>query len=164
MIDDGVNRLPVVDDEQRLIGIITRADLVRAFVRSDAEVEQEIREDVLRRVMWIEPGVVGVEVAGGEVRLTGEVETKTDAEMIPRLVQRVPGVVGVLSKLRWREEDRARSSVLEQALVDRVANEFGPGGQAQLLHDVRPVRLGGAHRDVEHLRDLLVRVAESEEA
>ena len=113
MIDDGVNRLPVVDDEQRLIGIITRADLVRAFVRSDAEVEQEIREDVLRRVMWIEPGVVGVEVAGGEVRLTGEVDTKTDAEMLPRLVQRVPGVVGVLSKVRWREEDRARSSVLE---------------------------------------------------
>jgi CBS domain-containing protein len=109
MIDEGVNRLPVVDDEQRLIGIITRADLVRAFVRSDAEVEQEIREDVLRRVMWIEPGVVGVEVAGGEVRLTGEVDTKSDAEILPRLVQRVPGVVGVLSKVRWREEDRARS-------------------------------------------------------
>ena len=103
----------MVDDEQRLIGIITRADLVRAFVRSDVEVEREIREDVLRRVMWIEPGVVGVEVAGGEVRLTGEVDTKTDAEILPRLVQRVPGVVGVLSKVRWREEDRARSSVLE---------------------------------------------------
>jgi CBS domain-containing protein len=113
MIDDGVNRLPVVDDEQRLIGIITRADLVRAFVRSDAEVEQEIREDVLRRMMWIEPGVVGVEVAGGEVRLTGDVDTKTDAEILPRLVQRVPGVVAVLSKVRWRDEDRARSSVLK---------------------------------------------------
>ena len=113
MIEEGVNRLPVVDDERRLIGIVTRADLVRAFVRTDAEVEQEIREDVLRRMMWMEPGMVGVEVADGEVRLTGEVETKTDAEILPRLVQRVPGVVGVLSKVRWRDDERARPSVLK---------------------------------------------------
>jgi len=113
MIEARVNRLPVVDDERRLIGIVTRADLVRAFVRPDDELEREIREDVLRRAMWIEPGVVGVEVAGGEVRLTGEVETKTDAEILPRLVQRVPGVVGVLSKVSWREEGPARESVLK---------------------------------------------------
>jgi CBS domain-containing protein len=113
MIDEGVNRLPVVDDEQRLIGIVTRADFVRAFIRSDAEVEQEIREDVLRRAMWLDSGEVEVEVTGGEVRLGGNVDTKTDAEVLPRLVQRVPGVVGVLSKLRWRDEERARPSVLK---------------------------------------------------
>ena len=103
MIEEGVNRLPVVDDEERLIGIVTRADLVRAFVRSDDEVEQEIREDVIRRTLWIEPDTIQVEVEGGEVRLSGEVETKGDAELIPTFVQRVPGVVAVLSKLRWRE-------------------------------------------------------------
>ena len=113
MIEEGVNRLPVVDDEKHLIGIVTRADLVRAFVRSDAELEREIREDVLRRMMWMEPGMVSVEVADGEVRLTGEVETKTDAEILPRLVQRVPGVVGVLSKVRWRDDGRVRASVLK---------------------------------------------------
>jgi len=113
MIEEGVNRLPVVDDEKHLIGIVTRADLVRAFVRSDAELEREIREDVLRRMMWMEPGMVSVEVADGEVRLTGEVETKTDAEILPRLVQRVPGVVGVLSKVRWRDDERVRPSVLK---------------------------------------------------
>jgi CBS domain-containing protein len=113
MIEEGIKRLPVVDDERRLIGIVTRADLVRAFVRSDAEVEQEIREDVLHRTMWLEPGGVGVEVEGGEVRLTGEVETRVDAEILPRLVQRVPGVVGVLSKLRWRDDEPARRSVLQ---------------------------------------------------
>lgn len=108
MIDEGVNRLPVVDHEGRLVGIVTRADLVRAFVRSDAEIEHEIREDVIRQKLWLEPDAFQVEVVGGEVRLSGEVETRTDAEMIPTLVQRVPGVVAVLSKLRWREENGHR--------------------------------------------------------
>lgn len=109
MIEEGVNRLPVIDDEERLIGIITRADLVRAFVRSDAEVEQEIRDDVIRRTLWIEPDTIHIEVADGEVRLSGEVQTKSDAELIPAFVQRVPGVVGVLSKLRWRDENGHKS-------------------------------------------------------
>ncbi len=103
MIDEGVNRLPVIDDEERLIGIITRADLVRAFVRSDAEIQAEILEDVFRRTLWLEPDTLQIEVRGGEVRLSGEVETRTDAELIPTFVQRVPGVVSVLSKLRWRD-------------------------------------------------------------
>jgi CBS domain-containing protein len=105
MIEERVNRLPVVDEEDRLIGIITRADLVRAFVRSDAEIEGEIREDVIRRKLWLEPDLLRVEVVGGEVKLSGEVETRTDAEMLPVFVQRVPGVIAVLSKLRWREEN-----------------------------------------------------------
>jgi CBS domain-containing protein len=108
MIDEGVKRLPVVDDTGRLIGIVTRADLVRAFVRSDEEIAAEIREDVIRRALWIEPDTVQVVVEGGEVRLAGEVETKTDAEVIPGLVQRVPGVVSVLSKLRWHKENGHR--------------------------------------------------------
>jgi len=108
MIEEGVNRLPVIDDEDRLIGIITRADLVRAFVRSDAEIEREIRDDVIRRTLWLEPDMIQIEVTGGEVRLAGEVETKTDAELIPTFVQRVPGVVSVLSKLRWLDENGSR--------------------------------------------------------
>ena len=49
MCELGVNRLPVVKDE-RLVGIITRADLVRAFTRSDEDIAQEIREDVFERI------------------------------------------------------------------------------------------------------------------
>lgn len=105
MIEYGIKRLPVVDADGKLIGIVTRADLVRAFVRSDAEIEQEIRDDVIRRTLWIAPETVEVTVDHGEVRLTGEVETKADAELIPAFVQRVPGVVSVLSKLRWHEEN-----------------------------------------------------------
>ena len=102
MVSAHVNRLPVVDVDGRLIGIVTRADLVRAFVRSDEELAGEIREEVLRRTLWLDGEQVLVEVEDGEVFLTGEVETKSDAELIPTFVQRVPGVVSVLSKLRWR--------------------------------------------------------------
>jgi CBS domain-containing protein len=104
MIDERVNRLPVVDDAGKLIGIVTRADLVRAFVRSDEEIEKEIRDDVIRRTLWIAPDAVEVIVEDGNVRLAGQLETKADAELIPAFVQRVPGVVSVLSKLRWPEE------------------------------------------------------------
>jgi CBS domain-containing protein len=106
MIERGVKRLPVVDDAGNLVGIITRADLVRAFVRSDETIAQEIRDDVIRRSLWIEPDQVEVVVEAGEVRLAGEVETKAEAELVPEFVQRVPGVVSVLSKLTWRENGR----------------------------------------------------------
>ena len=108
MVDEAVNRLPVVDDDWKLIGIVTRADLVRAFVRSDEEIAKEIRDDVIRRTLWIAPDSVEVVVEHGEVRLAGEVETKADAELIPAFAQRVPGVVSVLSKLRWPEENGDR--------------------------------------------------------
>jgi len=112
MIEQGVKRLPVVDAEGMLVGIVTRADLVRAFVRSDEEIAQEIRDDVIRRTLWIAPETVEVAVERGEVRLTGEVETKADAELIPAFVQRVPGVVSVLSKLRWHQENGERGGRL----------------------------------------------------
>jgi CBS domain-containing protein len=101
MIDEGVNRLPVVH-EGTLAGILTRADIVRAFTRSDAELASEILDDILRRTFWAEPGSVTVTVTDGRVVLAGQVETETDAEMLPLLVSRVPGVVAVNADLRAR--------------------------------------------------------------
>jgi CBS domain-containing protein len=102
MLDENVNRLPVVDADGKLIGLLSRGDLVRAFVRSDEEILREIEDDVIRRVMWLNPGEVEVTVADGMVTLTGEVASEADADLLPTFARRVPGVVGVTSTLTHR--------------------------------------------------------------
>jgi CBS domain-containing protein len=102
MIERGVNRLPVVTQDGRLVGIVTRADLVRAFARPDAAIATEIQKDIVERVLWVEPSTIDILVREGEVRLGGELETSTDVEIFERLVERVPGVVSVHSTVTAR--------------------------------------------------------------
>jgi CBS domain-containing protein len=105
MVDLGINRLPVVDGGE-LVGIVARADLVRAFTRADAEIEREIRDDLIRKRFWIDPSAVVLRVVDGEVTLRGEVERRSLAELLASYVERVVGVVAVRSELTWREDDR----------------------------------------------------------
>lgn len=115
MLDEDVNRLPVVDNQGRLVGIVTRADLVRAFVRPDAQLEEEIREDVLTRALWAETtGTVNVAVDGGKVTLDGSIGTRTDAELVRSLVARVPGVIEVKSFINWSEDNKKRQPTPKQ--------------------------------------------------
>jgi CBS domain-containing protein len=110
MVTKRVNRLPVVDDDGRLVGIITRADLVRAFNRPDTEIEAEIRDQVLIRTMWIDPKVVELRVEDGDVVLTGHVQTRSAAEIVESYIRRVPGVVAVSCVLTWSVDDRSRQA------------------------------------------------------
>jgi CBS domain-containing protein len=105
LTDRGIKRLPIVDSDRTLVGLVTRSDLVRAFARPDEELEREISEDVLKRMLWVEAPDLDVSVERGEVVLSGELERKTDAELLPRFVARVPGVISVRSSLTWRWDD-----------------------------------------------------------
>ena len=102
MIEEGVNRLPVVTQDGRLLGIVTRADLVRAFTRQDAEIAMEIQKDILQRVLWAEPSAIEIVVREGEVEVAGELETSTDVQIFEQLVEKVPGVVSVESRVTYR--------------------------------------------------------------
>jgi CBS domain-containing protein len=106
MIEGGVNRLPVVR-QGRLVGIVTRADLVRAFARSDEQIAGDIREVVaLQQELWRDQQPVEVRIDAGEVTLAGEVRRRDEAIVLPKMVRTVPGVVSVGSELTWSEEDR----------------------------------------------------------
>jgi len=105
MLEEAVNRFPVVDGDGRLLGIVTRADLVRAFVRPDAAIAREIREDVILKTLWIAPEALVVSVDRGAVRIGGHVESKSDAELIEAFARRVPGTVSVETELTWIEEN-----------------------------------------------------------
>jgi CBS domain-containing protein len=100
MLELGIDRLPVVEGG-RLAGIVTRADLVRAFTRTDDEIEREIREDGIVRRLWMGSEALEIHVAQGAVTLEGRVDTQDVAEAIVSFAERTPGVVSVESKLTW---------------------------------------------------------------
>lgn len=100
-----VKRLPVVDDDNRLLAVISRADIVSIFTRPDDVIEDEIREDLLRRVLFIDPDELGVSVTNGVVALSGEVGTRAEASMLEELTNRLDGVFGVETKLTWLHAD-----------------------------------------------------------
>ncbi len=120
MIARRVNRLPVVDDG-RIVGIVTRADLVRAYVRSDDELARAIREDVLLRILWLDPSVFTIVVTDGVASISGRVERRSTAEMVERAVSMVPGIMDVHAAVTWELDD----SRIEPSSVDPVF-PFGP--------------------------------------
>ncbi len=99
MDEHGVKRLPVTDDEGRLVGVVSRHDLLKVFVRSDEEISREVREDVLTRSLWIETSSIKVATRRGVVTLTGHMRLRGEAEIAVRLTQRVNGVVDVIDEI-----------------------------------------------------------------
>lgn len=120
MTGRNVNRLPVVESGQ-LVGIVTRADLVRAYVRSDDELARTIREDVIRGILWLDPALFTVIVTDGVASISGRVERRSTAEMVERTASMVPGVIQAQADVTWERDD----SRVQPATIDPVF-PFGP--------------------------------------
>lgn len=100
-----VNRVPIVEDG-RVVGIITRADLLKAMARSDRAISEEAEWRLLHD-LWIDPATLKISTHGGVITVAGEVGTRSEAELVKRWVGLVEGAVDVdTSGLRYRLDDR----------------------------------------------------------
>lgn len=103
-----VKRLPVVDpDTGGILGIVSRTDLLKVFLRADAEIAREIREDVIRRTLWIDPDTIRVVVNDGVVTIDGQVERRSLIPVLERLVLSTEGVVAFEHHLGYLTDDTA---------------------------------------------------------
>ncbi|MHB8487989.1 MAG: CBS domain-containing protein [Candidatus Dormibacteria bacterium] len=105
MRKQSVKRLPVVDGG-RLVGIVSRADVLKSYLRSDAEIQSDVADGVIRGSMWLDPSTFDVQVDDGVVRLRGEVDRRSDVEILTTLTLAVEGVIGVDPTLTYRFDDR----------------------------------------------------------
>ncbi|MFE7858875.1 CBS domain-containing protein [Streptomyces sp. NPDC057403] len=100
----GVERLPVVDRQGRLAGIVTRGDLLGVFLRPDEDIRRDVGDQVAAALC--QPRyLVDVGVAGGVVRLRGHVERRSDTGLAVLVARRVDGVVAVTEALGYRLDD-----------------------------------------------------------
>jgi CBS domain-containing protein len=111
MLAHGVRCLPVVDRAGRLIGIVSRGDVLKVFTRPDDAIKHEIENDVLRWTMLLGNGQVKVSVRKGTVNLNGLVDRRTEVAAIQRIVARVDGVVEVIANLDFKLDDTSLGNV-----------------------------------------------------
>ncbi|MFE1827162.1 CBS domain-containing protein [Streptomyces yangpuensis] len=100
-----VKRLPVVDAAGRLIGILSRSDLLQLFLRRDHAIQEEILEDVVTHTLGLSPSSLTVEVTDGLVTLSGTVSRRSLVPIVLRLCQSVDGVVDVVNRLDYAQDD-----------------------------------------------------------
>jgi CBS domain-containing protein len=114
----GHSRLLVVDDRHQLLGIITRADLLKVHARLDAVIEDEVKERVLLRILRIQPDGVRVTVDDGVVTLSGRTARRTTALAAVALAEAVPGVAGVVDHLASATDDTVGEPAPTPAALD----------------------------------------------
>jgi CBS domain-containing protein len=100
-----VKRLPVVEGG-RLVGIVSRADLLRVFLIDDEEVRRRIVDGIVTGFPLLEPNDVDVTVSAGVVSLRGRLERRTDVDILERLVAAMEPVVRVDNALTYQLDDR----------------------------------------------------------
>jgi len=101
-----ISAVPIVDHAGRLLGIVSRTDLIRPLTRPDEAIRQDIIDE-LRHTLWIEPRELQVHVDAGVVTLSGAVGRRSTAAIAARLTDTIPGVVAVVDRIRYDFDDAA---------------------------------------------------------
>lgn len=126
MVEHGINRLPVMSGDD-LVGIVTRADLVAAYLHRDLDILTAVRQDVLRHTMWLDPDGFEIDVSDGIVAIAGRVDRRSTATIVKRLIGLIEGVVDVRSSIAWELDDRH--------LQDAVETDHEPGAASLVARE-----------------------------
>jgi CBS-domain-containing membrane protein len=106
MDSEDVKRLAVIDDVGRLVGIVSRSDLLKVHLRPDIEILVDIEEEVLRTIPTDDANRVNVAVVNGVVTLSGRVHRWSAMDLAVRLTRQIAGVVDVTCSLEYAVDDR----------------------------------------------------------
>jgi len=98
-----VKRLPVTDPQGRLVGIVSRRDVLRVFLRSDGDLHADVAH--LLELVGVTPGDLRIQVRAGVVHLSGELPYQRLAEVIGTLSRQIDGVVDVVNRLTYASND-----------------------------------------------------------
>jgi len=110
MLSRGINRVPIIRD-RCVVGIVTRADVLKVFARSDATIESAVR-DTLAHDLWIDPADLTISCSGGVVTMAGQVDRLSDRELVVKWIRSIDGVVNVrATALTYRIDDLALGRV-----------------------------------------------------
>jgi CBS domain-containing protein len=100
-----VKRLPVVGEGGRLVGIVSRSDLLKVFNRTDHAIRREIMDEVIVGEFMMDPNRFFIHVDDGVVVLQGRVERRSLIPYLVRTVHGVEGVVRVENRLTYDLDD-----------------------------------------------------------
>ncbi|MFE6281104.1 CBS domain-containing protein [Streptomyces sp. NPDC057877] len=123
MAEHGVKRLPVVDEEDRLVGIVTRRELLQVFLSTDEDIRRQVRQKVFADTLSLDPRAVDVTVRDGVVTLTGRLERRSDIAVAVGMTSRVAGVAAVLDQLSYQVDD-SRPRPAEEAALHGVTEDW----------------------------------------
>lgn len=112
MHDRRVKRLPVVDEEGLLVGIVSRMDVLSVFARPDEEIRDEVVREIIAAEFALDPGAFDVAVTSGIVTVTGRADNQAVARQLAEAVQHVEGVVEVRDRITYPPPDESEASFL----------------------------------------------------
>ena len=100
-----IKRLPVVDHNDQLVGIISRADVLSVFERPEERIRDEVVNAVIAGEFALNPDLFEVTVRSGIVTLTGSIDRRAVALTLLGKIRFLEGVVAVRDRLSYPPED-----------------------------------------------------------